>query len=87
MMHPFAKGIFLSAIALFAFLAHAAADVPRVMILGDELFAPAAAEIAKTLKGKAVVVHVKIPDVFALPKSIPFHPPILAALQPFLARN
>ncbi len=48
---------------LFACFACArGADVPRVMILGDELFAPAAAEIAKTLKGKAIVVHVKIPD-------------------------
>ncbi len=29
----------------------------------------------------------RIPDVLALPKSIPFHPPILAGLHPLLARN
>jgi len=32
------------------------------MILGDSLYASAAGELAKTLHGKALVVHVKIPD-------------------------
>ena len=62
-MRAFAKQLCIFAVALVACLAHAtAADLPRVMIFGDELFAPAAADIAKTFKGKAVVVHVKIPD-------------------------
>ncbi len=62
-MRAFAKQFRAAAAVLFACLVHtAAADLPRVMIFGDELFAPASGELAKSLKGKAVVVHVKIPD-------------------------
>jgi hypothetical protein len=63
-MRSFARQIGILAAALFACLSHgvAAADLPRVMILGDDLFMPAAAELVKALSGKAVVVHVKIPS-------------------------
>jgi hypothetical protein len=62
-MRAFARAFGFIAAVLFASLGRTvAADLPRVMILGDELFAPAAAELAKVLKGKAVIVHVKIPE-------------------------
>lgn len=53
---------FLLLAALLLGCAARAADLPRVLILGDEFYSDATSELAKTLKGQAVVTRVRIPD-------------------------
>ena len=62
-MSTFSKYFIPLAASLLALTLRAtAADLPRVLILGDDLYIQAAAELGKELKGAATVVHPKLPD-------------------------